>query len=195
MAQQVMALVSLSFKFFRDLETALEAVKNGDVRLSAFLLKSIKQGGSLLQQHTALLRDQLKESEKEYQQKVEILTRDMNELYKQEEDIKKKKEKLETKKHLLVNERELCSRKKEDARRRYQEAQKEMKEAESKMKEFHDYWWVPVYGTYLFLREVFDSNTTKYLTAYKEMQGYARDMERAETDIAWVNSAIWEVRL
>ena len=43
-----MALVSLSFKFFRDLETALEAVKNGDARLSAFLLKSIKQGGSLL---------------------------------------------------------------------------------------------------------------------------------------------------
>ena len=137
MAQQVMALVSLSFKFFRDLETALEAVKNGDARLSAFLLKSIKQGGSLLQQHTALLRDQLNESEKEYQQKVEILTRDMNELYKQEEDIKKKKEELERKKHLLVNERELCSRKKEDARRRYQETEKEMKEAERKMKEFH----------------------------------------------------------
>ena len=190
-----MALVSLSFKFFRDLETALEAVKNGDARLSTFLLKSLKQGGSLLQQHTALLRDQLNESEKEYQQKVEILTRDMNELYKQEEDIKKKKEELERKKHLLVNERELCSRKKEDAWKRYQEAQKEMKEAESKMKEFHDYWWVPFYGTYLVLREVFDSNTTKYLNAYKEMQGYARDMERAETDIAWVNSAIWEVRL
>ena len=119
----------------------------------------------------------------------------MNELYKQEEDIKKKKEKPETKTHLLVNERELCSRKKEDARRRYQETEKEMKEAESKMKEFHDNWWVPDYGTYLVLGEVFDSNTTKYLTAYKEMQGYARDMERAETDIAWVNSAIWEVQL
>ena len=96
-----MALVSLSFKFFRDLETALEAVKNGDVRLSAFLLKSIKQGGSLLQQHTALLRDQLNESEKEYQQKVEILTRDMNELYKQEEDMKKEKRKTGNKETLV----------------------------------------------------------------------------------------------
>ena len=72
----------------------------------------------MLRQHTALLRDQLKEAKKEQQQKVEILTRDMNEFYKEEEDLKKKKEELETKKHLLVNERERCSRKKEDARRR-----------------------------------------------------------------------------
>ena len=109
--------------------------------------------------------------------------------------IKKKKEELETKKHLLVNERELCSRKKEDAWRRYQEAQKEMKEAASKMKEFHDYWWVPVCGTYLVLREVFNSNTTKYLNAYKELLGYVRDMERAERDIALANTAVWEVQL
>ena len=190
-----MALVSLSFQFFGTLETALEAVKSGDTHLSVFLLKSISQGGSLLQQHTALLRDKLNEAEKVLQQKVEILTRDMNELYKQAEDLKKKKEELETKKHLLAKERELCSRKKEDAWRRYQETDKEIKEAESKMKEYFDYWWVPVYGTYLVLRELFDSNTTKCLDAYKEMLGYIRDMERAETDIALANTAVWEVQL
>ena len=99
-----MALVSLSFQFFRALETALEAVKNGDARLAVLKLKCIKEGGLLLRQHTALLRDQLKEAKKERQQMVEILTRDMNELYKQEEDLKKKKEELETKKHLLAKE-------------------------------------------------------------------------------------------
>ena len=141
-----MALVSLSFTFFRALEITLDAVKNGDARLSVFLLKSISQDGSLLKQLTTLLRDKLNEAEKEHQQKGEILTRDMNEFYRQEEDLKKKKAELETTKHLMTKERELCSRKKEDAWRRYQEAQKEMKEAESKMKEFHDYWWVPVYS-------------------------------------------------
>ena len=190
-----MALVSLSFQFFRGLETALEAVNNGDARVTVLELKCIKEGGLLLRQHTALLRDQLKEAKKEQQQKVEILIRDMNELYKQEEDLKKKKEELETKKHLLAKERERCSRKKEDAWRRYQEAQKEIEEAESKMKECFDYWWVPVYGTYLVLRELFDSNTTKCLDAYKEMLGYVRDIERAETDIALANTAVWERRL
>ena len=190
-----MALVSLSFTFFRALEIALDAVKNGDARLSVFLLKSISQDGSLLRQLTTLLRDKLNEAEKEHQQKVEILTRDMNEFYRQEEDLKKKKAELETTKHLMTKERELCSRKKEDAWRRYQEAQKEMKEAESKMKEFRDYWWVPVYGTYLGLRELFASNTTKYVYAYKEMQGYVGDMERAETNIALANTAVWEVQL
>ena len=117
----------------------------------------------------------------------------MNEFYKQEEDLKKKKAELETTKYLMNKERDLSSRKKEDAWRRYQEAQKEMKEAESKMKEFRDYWWVPVYGTYLGLRELFAFNTTKYVYAYKEMQGYVGDMERAESNIALANTAVWEV--
>ena len=78
-----MALVSLSFTFFRALEIALDAVKNGDARLSVFLLTSISQDGSLLRQLTTLLRDKLNEAEKEHQQKVEILTRDMNEFYRQ----------------------------------------------------------------------------------------------------------------
>ena len=189
-----MALVSLSFKFFRALETALEAVKNGDARLAVLELNCIKEGGLLLRQHTALLRDQLKEAKKEQQQKVEILTRDMNELYKQEEDLKKKITELETKKHLMVKERERSSRKKQDAWRRYKQAQTEMKDAESKYKEFQNYWWVPIYGTYLGVRELFESNTTKVREAHKEMQGYERDMERAEEDIAWANSAVWEVQ-
>ena len=47
----------------------------------------------------------------------------------------------------------------------------------------------------LFFENFFDSNTTKCLDAYKEMLGYVRDMERAETDIALANTAVWEVRL
>ena len=89
--QQIMALVSLTFQLFWALETALEAVTNGDTHLSVFLLTSISQGGSLLQKNTVLLRDKLNEAEKVLQQKVEILTRDVNELYKQVEDLKKKK--------------------------------------------------------------------------------------------------------
>ena len=175
------------------METALEAVKNGDARLSAFLLKSIKQGGSLLQQHTALLRDQLNESEKEYQQKVEILTRDMNELYKQEEDMKKEKRKTGNKETLVGQWKGIVQSKEGGCK---EEISRDGERDEGSWEENERIsWWVPVYGTYLVLREVFDSNTTKYLNAYKEMQGYARDMERAETDIAWVNSAIWEVRL
>ena len=89
--QQIMALVSLSSQLFWALETALEAVTNGDTHLSVFLLTSISQGGSLLQKNTVLLRDKLNEAEKVLQQKVEILTRDVNELYKQVEVLKKKK--------------------------------------------------------------------------------------------------------
>ena len=58
------------------------------------------------------------------------------------------------------------------------------------MKEYFNYWWVPVYGTYLVLRELFDSNSTKYLDAYKEMLGYVRDLERAETDMALADTAV-----
>lgn len=63
-----MALVSLSFAFFRALEIALDAVKNGEACLSVFLLKATNQGGSLLRQHTTLLCDKLNETEKEHQQ-------------------------------------------------------------------------------------------------------------------------------
>lgn len=52
-----------------------------------------------------------------------------------------------------------------------------------------------VYGTYLGLRELFKSNVTKIREAYKEMQGCVRDMERAEADTAWAESAVWEVHV
>lgn len=148
----------------------------------------------MFQQHTTLPRDKLNEAEKVPQQKVEILTRDVNELL-LVADLKKKKEELETKIHLLAKEKELCSRKKEDAWRRYQEMKKEIKEAESKMKELSDYRWVPCYGIFLVVRELVECNTKKCLDAYEEMLGYIRDMERAETDIALANTAVWEVQL
>lgn len=195
MSQHYMALVSLSSKCFSVVDTALEAVKNGDARLTSFLLNSIKQDGSLLRKQTLLLRDQLNEAEQKHQQKVEALTRDMNKLYKQEENLKKKKAELETRKHLMTKERERCSQKKQDASRRYQETQKEWKEAERKYREFQDYWWVPVYGAYVTLRELFESNAKKVSVASRDMRGYERDMQRAEKEIKWANSALLEVHL
>ena len=195
MSQHYMALVSLSSKCSSVVDTALEAVKNGDARLTSFLLNSIKQDGSLLRKQTLLLRDQLNEAEKKHQQKVEALTRDMNKLYKQVENLKTKKAELETRKHLMTKERERCSQEKQDASRRYQEAQKEWKEAERKYKEFQDYWWVPVYGAYVTLRELFEWNAKKVSVASRDMRGYEGDMQRAEKEIKWANSALLEVHL
>ena len=189
-----MALVSLSSKCFNAGETALEAVKTGDAHGSAVILRTIKQDGLLLQQEASVLCDRLGEAEEYHKQKVEDLTRQMNELHEKERQLENEKEALETKKSSLADERERSSRSREEASRRYEAAQNEKRQAEFKYEELKRWFWVPIVGTALAVRELIENNEKKASDAHKEMKRFDRDIDRAASEIRWANSAISQVR-
>ena len=122
-----------------------------------------------------------------------ILTREMNGLYQVEMELKNRKQALETKKSALTDEMERCSRNKQDSSRRYQVAEREKKEAEKKFEELRDWWWVPIYGQALIVRELYENNAQKARDAYRKMERHERDMEGAESEIRWANFAILQV--
>ena len=190
-----MALVSVSSKCFSTLETAIEALTSGSACSSEVMLKSLKQDGLRLQQQASALCCQLNKAEEEHQLKEEDLTRQVNGLHEEEVQLTNRKQALETKKSALTDEKERCSRNKQDALRRSQKAEEEKREAEKKCEELQDWWWVPIYGQLLAVREIVENNMKKARDAYRDMQRYDRDMERAESEIVKANSAILQVLL
>lgn len=188
-----MALVSRSSKCFKAVETALEAVKSGNIYSSGIILKSIKQDGLLLQQDVSALSIQLRQAEAEHQLQVESLTRQINELYQVQIKCKERQGELEERKFSLINAKNCYSHSKQVALRNYQEAREEQREAERKYDEFRFLFWVPIVGWILTVRELIQENGNRASDAYGEMLRYENDIERADSDIEWANDSIFEV--
>lgn len=77
-----------------------------------------------------------------------------------------------------------------EAKVKYQEAEREKREAEKKYKEFKTYWWVPIYGQYLAVREIVEENNGKAKAALRDMARHERDAEETKREIERTNSGI-----
>ena len=190
-----MALVSVSSKCFNTMEMVFEAVKTGDTSRSEVMLKSMKQDGLLLQREASALCDRLKQAEGERQQQEEDLTRQINDLYQVQIKQEKEKRELETRISSLTNEKERYRQSRQEASRRKQEAEREKREAEDKRDELYKYFWIPIYGQILFIRELIENNSSKAIAASREMARFESDIKRAESEIAWANSGICVVSM
>ena len=175
------------------MEAAVEAVKTGNVDSSEVMIKSIRQDGVLLQKQASILCDEFKQGEKKRQELDEDLTRQINKLHAEEVELKNRRQGLEAKKSALNEERERCCRNKRDASRRYENAKAEKREAEEKFEEAKKWCWVPGYGTFLVVRELFENNEEKARDARREMERYDGEISRAESNIRSANTAISQV--
>ena len=169
----------------------MEAVKSGDARRSVVALQSVQKDGLLLQKKAAILIDQLSKAEKDHQQKVEGITRQMNELYSEETQLATKKQALYDKKSSLADQKQSYYQNKEEASRKYEAAKRAKRDAERKYEEMKIFFLVPVVGLILALIEEHTENAS---VAHREMMRYERDVEEAENEIRWVDSQISQVR-
>ena len=188
-----MSLIATSSRCFNALEAAVEAVKTGNADRSARIIKSIRQDGLLLQKHASILCFKFKNDEKKHQELDKDLTRQMNKLYAVEVELKNGRQALEAKKSALNDERDLCCRNKRDASLRYENAKAKKKEAEEKCEEAKNWWWVPVYGLFLFVREWVENNEEKARDAQREIERYDGEMKGADRNIRSANTAISQV--
>ena len=185
-----MALSSLSSKCFNAVETALEAVKSGDAKRSAAVLQSVQKDGQLLKQKAAILIRQLSKAEEDQKDKVENLTRQMNDLFAEETQLSNKKQTLQNKNYSLTDEKLRYQQNKEEASRRYREAERAKRNAEREYEKMKPFFWIPIVGWLLALLE---DSSQKASEAYREMQRHERDVDQAKSDLGWVNSRISEV--
>ena len=185
-----MALISLSSKCFNAVETALEAVKSGDAKRSAVVLRSVQKDGKMLKQKAAILIDKLSKAEEDHKRKVENLTRQINDLFAEETQLSKKKQTLKNKKSSMTDERVRYQRSKEEASSRYREAERAKRDAEREYEKMKPFFWIPIVGLLL---AILEDSSKKASDAYREMQRHERDVDQAESNLKWVNSRISEV--
>ena len=185
-----MALISMSSNCFNAVETALEAVKSGDAHLSVVALQSLQEDGLLLQKRAAILIDQLSKAEKDHQQKVEGITRQMNELYSEETQLATRKQALDNKKSSLADQKQRYYQNKEEASKKYEAAERLKRDAEGEYDKMKVFFRIPIVGPILALIEEHSKNASD---AQREMMRYERDFEQAENEIRWVDSQISQV--
>ena len=188
-----MALVRASKKCFTAFEAALEAVERNDANGAVIVLQSVRSEAKILQKEAHIFHEQLINVEQEDETKVENLTRQMNQLYENEQQLKKKEEKLEVKMSGLRATREQHKENRNVAERRREAARAEQRKAEEKHDELRSYWWVPIYGQVLLVRELIEDNKEQARQAERKKNRYAREVENSDSDISSTNAKINQV--
>ena len=140
------ALNLLSSKCFNAVETAQEAVKSGDSHRSVVALQSVQKDGLLLQNRAAILIDQLSKAEKDHQQKVKGITRQMNELYSEETQLATRKQALNNRKSSLADQKQRYNQNKEEASKKYGAAKREKRDAEREYDKMKVFFLIPIVG-------------------------------------------------
>ena len=178
-----MALVRASKKCFTAFDTALEAVERNDANRAAIVLQSVRLDAKTLQREVRILHKQLINVEQEDETKVENLTTQMNQLYEKEKRLKKKENNLKVKMSGLRATLEQHKENQNVAERRQEAARAEQREAEQKREKLKSYWWVPIYGQVLLLRELIENNKERARQAERDKDYYDREVKNATRQI------------
>ena len=173
---------------------AIEAVQKNDATGAAIILRSVRKDGELLQTEARKLHEQLRRVEQNKVTRVENLTRDINELHKEEQQVKQEKINLKTKLSSLNADREHHQQSRNEAQRRYGDAKDKQRSAERKLEKFERYWWVPIYGGVLAVRELIENNEQQANNAERDRNRHERDVENADREIRSTNDNINQVR-
>ena len=174
-----MTLVCASTKCFTAFNAALEAVERNDANRAAILLQSVRSDAKIVQRAAHTMHKLLISVEQENETKVENLTREINQLYEKEQQLKKEENNLEVKMSGLKATREQHEENRNVAERRQEAARAEQREAEEKHNELRSYWWVPIYGQVLLLRDLIEGNKERARQAERDKDHYAREVANA----------------
>ena len=179
---------------FNAFNAAIEAVQKNDATGAAIILRSVRKDGELLQTEARKLHEQLRRVEQNKVTRVENLTRDINELHKEEQQVKQEKINLKTKLSSLNADREHHQQSRNEAQRRYGDAIDKQRSAERRLEEFESNWWVPIYGQVLLVRELIEDNQQQANNAERDKNRHERDVENADREIRSINDNINQVR-
>lgn len=188
-----MTLVRASRNCFTAFNAALEAVERNDANGVANILQSIQSDAKVLQREVRILHKLLLNVERENEAQVENLTKEINNLYQKEQQLKQEKNNLGVQMSGLKANREQHQESRNAARRRYEAARAEQREAEEKHEEFRSYWWVPVYGLTLAVRELLEDNQNRARQAERDKNRHDREVENADREISSTNANINQV--
>lgn len=188
-----MALVRVSRKCFTAFNAAREAVERNDPNKAATVLQSIQSDAKILQGEARVHQKVLLKAEQENEAQVENLTMEINNLYQYEQRLKKNEMNLTVKISDLKAKRKQHQKNQNAARKRYEAAREKQRDAEEKLKELKSYWWVPVYGQYLAVRELVEDNTKRARQAERDKNRYDKEVEEADGEISSTNNNIDQV--
>ena len=188
-----MALARVSKNCFTAFNAALEAVERDDANGAAIVLQSVQSEARILQREANTIHTLLINVEKENETKVENLTMEINQLYQNEQRLKEKENNLRVKISGLKAKREQHEKDRNVAERRQEAARAEQRDAEEKYEEFKSFWWVPIVGQVLLLRELIENNKEQARKAEREKNRHAREVENADSEISSTNAEINQV--
>lgn len=188
-----MALVRATSNCFTAFNAALKAIERNDANGAAIVLQSVRSDAKIVQREARIHHKLLINVEQENETKVENLTREINRLYEKEQQLKQEENNLEVKVSGLRATREQHEENRNVAERRQEAARAEQRKAEEKNDELRSYWWVPIYGQVLLVRELIEDNKERARQAERKKNRHAREVENSDSKISSTNAKINQV--
>ena len=189
----IMALVRASTNCFTAFNAALQAVERNDANEVITILKSVKSDAKILQREARFLHKLLLDAEQENKARAENLTKEINDLYQKEHELKQEENNLGDKISGLKANQEQHQQSRNAAQCRYEVARAEQREAEEKREKFESFWWVPVYGLVLGVRELIENNKKRARQAESDKNHHGREVDNADREISSTNAKINQV--
>ena len=178
-----MALALNSEECFTALKTATKALRRGDVATSTRMLRTLHSQGQRIKNQAIELRRELEELEESNTQEMETVKCHLGDLEDQERSLLHERQRLEKHQDFLQAKIDSCVKILKTAVEEEDAAKRKLREAEEKCKELENWWWVPIYGQFLFFRELLEDNHNKARRASCEVTFHRSCIRRTDLEI------------
>uniref|UniRef100_A0A1X7UV35 Uncharacterized protein n=1 Tax=Amphimedon queenslandica TaxID=400682 RepID=A0A1X7UV35_AMPQE len=175
-------------------EEVKELVQRGKVKSSAIKLSQITQQSRRIRSIIEVYVNRLEALEDYAMHQQEKIMWKMNVL---EEEKKKRHKAIQSKEQEIDRNRadiKECEQLKSHAESNMMEAERRKREAEERREELENWWWVPVYGLILGVREMIQDNSAIINRESDKMERYSKEASNFQSNINSAESTIESLR-
>ena len=175
-------------------EEVKDLVQKGKVKSSAIKLSQITQQSRRIRSIIEIYVSRLEALEDYAVHQQEKIMRKMNDL---EDEKKKRHQEIQSKEQEIARNRADigdCERLKSHAESNMMEAERKKCEAEERREELENWWWVPVYGLILGIRELIEDNSAIIDKESNKIERYSNEASNFQTNIESAESTIESLR-
>lgn len=179
---------------FDQVDDACLAIQRGDANKASTIVRSLQNDAKILRRESQRCYDVLQCYSQDKQQEIENITGEINDLYQQERDLEKQKRELESQRQALQSRKDSEAQSLNEAQSRYDTAERERDKAQEEVDRLKTFWWVPIFGQILLIRELVEDFSGQAQNARRDMNHYQTRINEAEQEIANTGHKIREVR-
>lgn len=187
--------VSKSFSnCFDKVQDACTAIERGEDSKAGAILCSLRADAKSLQSECKKYNRTLQRYGDQKEAEIEEITSKINDLYIHQRNLEREKERLWLEETEYENQRQKEQASLQQAQDRYNQAVCDRIRAQDKYDTFKIFWWVPIVGQILLIRELIEDYSGQARRAANDMSYYRWRIKNAYEEINTLHQKVFQVK-